>query len=113
MASRRELKRRIKSIKSTSQITKAMQMVAASRMRRAQQRTAASRPYSEHIRGIVADVVGRPGAETHALLVQRPVERVEFVTVTPDRGLAGALVTSLNRETARQISSLGKPARVV
>ncbi|MBV9279716.1 MAG: F0F1 ATP synthase subunit gamma, partial [Chloroflexi bacterium] len=98
MANRREIRRRIKSITNTAQITKAMQMVAASRMRRAQARVASARPYSEHIRGIIADIAGRSGSETHPLMVQREVRRVEIVTVAPDRGLAGALVTNLNRE---------------
>jgi F-type H+-transporting ATPase subunit gamma len=113
MASRRELKRRIRSITNTSQITKAMQMVAASRMKRAQTRVAASRPYAEHMRSIVADISGRTGAETHPLMAQREIRTVEVVTITPDRGLAGGLVTNVNRETTRLIESLGHPARVV
>src|SRR5437588_3167902 len=113
MASRREIRRRIKSIKNTAQITKAMQMIAASRMRRSQARVTASRPYAEHMRGIVADVSGRSGAETHPFLVQRPIQNVGVLTLTPDRGLAGGLVTNLNRETIRLIRSLDHPARVV
>lgn len=113
MASRREIKRRIKSITSTAQITKAMQMVAASRMRRAQGRVASARPYAEHVQAIVADVSGRSGAESHPLLVRREVKNVEFVTVTPDRGLAGALVAGLNRETSRQRREAEGPVRIV
>lgn len=113
MASRREIKRRIRSIKNTAQITKAMQMVAASRMRRAQSRVAGTRPYAQHIRGIVADVSGRSGAGDHPLLAQREVNNVEIVTITPDRGLAGALVSNLNRETVRLVTSLKKPSRIV
>src|SRR5579884_2684186 len=113
MASRREIKRRIRSIRNTAQITKAMQMVAASRMRRAQQRVAASRPYAEHIRSIVADVSSRSGAESHPLLVQREIRNIEVVTITPDRGLAGALVTNVNREFSRLTQSLGHPFQVV
>lgn len=113
MASRREIRRRVKSIKNTAQITKAMQMVAASRMRRAQTRVTATRPYAQHIRSIVADVSGRSGAESHPLLVQRPVANVGIVTITPDRGLAGALVTNINRETSRLTRELGHPFSVV
>jgi F-type H+-transporting ATPase subunit gamma len=113
MASRRELKRRIKSITSTAQITKALQMVAASRMRRAQQRVSASRPYAEHIRGIVADVSGRPGAGSHPLLLPREVKNVALLSITPDRGLAGALVTNVNRETLRVAKSQSHPVRTV
>ena len=97
MATRREIRRRIRSISNTAKITKALQTVAASRMRRAQARVAASRPYAEHMRAIVADVSGRSGAETHPLLVQRDIRTVEIVTVGPDRGLAGRLVTNLIR----------------
>jgi F-type H+-transporting ATPase subunit gamma len=113
MASQREIKRRIKSIRNTAQITKAMQMVAASRMRRAQARVAASRPYSEALIEIVADVTHRAGAETHPLLAHRDVKTVEIITVTPDRGLAGALVSNINRETMRLIRRLDKPVKVV
>src|SRR5579864_8456438 len=113
MASRRQLRRRIRSITNTAQITKAMQMVAASRMRRAQARVAAARPYAEHIGAIVADVSGRSGAESHPLLVQRDVTTVEVVVVTPNRGLAGGLITNLNRETARVVGAVGHPVRVV
>lgn len=113
MATRREIRRRIRSIRNTAQITKAMQMVAASRMRRAQGRVTAARPYAEAIRDIVADISSRPGAQGHPLLAQRPVNNVEIVTITPDRGLAGALVTNLNRETARLARSLDHPIRIV
>jgi F-type H+-transporting ATPase subunit gamma len=113
VASRRELKRRIRSIKNTAQITKAMQMVAASKMRRAQARMAATRPYAEHIRGIVADVAGRSGAESHPLLTQREVKAIDVIIVSPDGGFAGALVTNLNRETARQLREFGVPTRII
>jgi F-type H+-transporting ATPase subunit gamma len=113
MATRREIRRRIRSIRNTAQITKAMQMVAASRMRRAQGRVAAARPYAEAIRDIVADISSRPGAQDHPLLAQRPVKNVEIVTITPDRGLAGALITNLNRETVRLARSIDHPIRIV
>jgi len=113
MASQRIIRRRIRSIKNTAQITKAMQMVAASRMRRAQAAVAASRPYAEHIGEIVADVSGRSGAEGHPLLAQREIQAVEIVTITPDRGLAGALVTNVNREMTRLTGTIGKPFQVI
>jgi F-type H+-transporting ATPase subunit gamma len=84
-----------------AQITKAMQMVSAAKMRRAQQRVQQSRPYAEHLRGIVADVGARPGVQDHPLLAQRDVKTVEIITISPDGGLAGGLVTNLNRETVR------------
>jgi F-type H+-transporting ATPase subunit gamma len=114
MAAQREIKRRIRSIKNTAQITKAMQTVAASRMRRAQQRVAATRPYAQHIRAIVADVAGKSGAENHPLLARRDVHGVEVLMISPDRGLAGAMVTNIKRETSRLIQRQGQnPTRVI
>jgi len=72
MASQREIKRRIRSIKNTAQITKAMQMVAASRMRKAQQQVTDTRAYAQHIRGIVADISRRSGADEHPLSAMAP-----------------------------------------
>jgi F-type H+-transporting ATPase subunit gamma len=113
MASRRELRRRIRSIKNTAQITKAMQTVAASRMRRAQQRVAATRPYAQHIRAIVADVAGKEGAGSHPMLAQRPIRNAEVLMISPDRGLAGAMVTNIKRETSRLIGAQQHPVRVI
>src|SRR5947209_13726525 len=113
MASQREIKRRIRSIKNTAQITKAMQMVAASRMRRAQQQVADTRSYAQHIRGIVADISHRSGADDHPLLTKRDGGRVEIVVLTPDRGLAGSLVVNMNREAIRLAERVGGDIRVV
>lgn len=113
MASQREIKRRIRSIKNTAQITKAMQMVAASRMRRAQQQVTDTRAYAQHIRGIVADISRRSGADDHPLLTKRDGGRVEIVVLTPDRGLAGSLVVNMNRETVRLAERVGGDVRVV
>ena len=102
MPSTREIRRRIRSVKNTAQITKAMQMVASSKMRRAQERVHQSRPYSEQLRGLVsrlASVTGDVGAGTEiALLKQRPVHHIGFVLITPDRGLCGALPSNINRK---------------
>ena len=113
MASQREIKRRIRSIKNTAQITKAMQMVAASRMRRAQQQVTDTRAYAQHIRGIVADISRRSGADDHPLLTKRDGGRVEIVVLTPDRGLAGSLVVNMNREVVRLAERVGGDIRVV
>ena len=113
MASQREIKRRIRSIKNTAQITKAMQMVAASRMRKAQQQVSDTRAYAQHIRGIVADISSRSGADAHPLLTKREGKRVEIVVLTPDRGLAGSLVVNMNRETVRLAERVGGDVRVV
>jgi F-type H+-transporting ATPase subunit gamma len=102
MPSTLEIRRRIRSVKNTAQITKAMQMVASSKMRRAQERVQQSRPYSEQLRGLVsrlASVTGDIGAGTEiALLKQRPVHHIGFVLITPDRGLSGALPSNINRK---------------
>jgi F-type H+-transporting ATPase subunit gamma len=113
MASQREIKRRIRSTQNMAQITKALQMVAASRMRRAQMRVQASRPYSEAMTEIVADIMSRPGATEHPLLVQREIREADIVLVSPNRGLAGALITNVNREAARLVERIGVPARFV
>ncbi len=113
MASRREIRRRIRSVNGLAQITKAMQMVAASRMRRAQTRVNASRPYAEAMRDMVANLAGRRGAREHPLLAQREVRTAELVLITPDRGLAGAMVTNINRATLRFIQKSAEPVRVV
>lgn len=113
MANRREIRRRIRSVKNLAQITKAMQMVAASRMRRAQARVTASRPYADAMRDVVAQLAARSGARDHPLLKERELHHLELVTITPDRGLAGALVTNINRATHRFVDGQSHPVRVV
>lgn len=113
MASRREIRRRIRSVKNLAQITKAMQMVAASRMRRAQERVAAARPYAEAMREVVAQLAARSGGREHMLLREREAGDIEIVMVTPDRGLAGALVTNINRAVARFVAGQQAGVHVV
>jgi F-type H+-transporting ATPase subunit gamma len=102
MATIRQIRRRIRSITNTAKITKAMELVAASKMRRAQQRALAARPYAERMRGTLADLVTRDikGDPVHPLLEVRPVERVLLLQLTPDRGLCGGLNTHMNRYAA-------------
>ena len=103
MASTREIRRRIRSIKNTAQITKAMQMVASSKMRRAQERVQQARPYAEQIRALVsrlANAAGEDIGEGVELLKQRPVHNIGIVMITPDRGLSGALPSNINRKAA-------------
>ncbi|HEY6410193.1 MAG TPA: ATP synthase F1 subunit gamma [Ktedonobacteraceae bacterium] len=109
MASTREIRRRIKSVKNTAQITKAMQMVASSKMRRAQERVQQSRPYAEQIRALVsrlANAVGEDIGEGVTLLKQRPIHNIGIVMITPDRGLAGALPSNINRKAASTAKEL-------
>src|SRR3989442_15689592 len=100
MPSTREVRRRIRSVKNTAQITKAMQMVASSKMRRRQERVQQSRPYSEQLRALVSRLANASGddlGEGIALLKQRPVRNIGIVLLTPDRGLCGALPSNINR----------------
>lgn len=101
MASTREVRRRIRSVKNTAQITKAMQMVASSKMRRAQERVQQARPYSEQIRALVSRLANASGddlGEDVALLKERPVHTIGMILLTPDRGLCGALPSNINRK---------------
>src|SRR2546426_8296503 len=103
MPSTREVRRRIRSVKNTAQITKAMQMVASSKMRRAQERVQQARPYSEQLRALVsrlANAAGEDIGQGVALLTQRPVHNIGYILITPDRGLCGALAGNINRRAA-------------
>jgi len=100
LPSLRDIRRRIRSIRNTAKITKAMELVAASRLRRAQMRVTAARPYAEAMRALMAELGGLApsgGESLHPLLVQREVRGVGVLLVTPDRGLAGALNTNVIR----------------
>jgi F-type H+-transporting ATPase subunit gamma len=97
-----DIRRRIRSVKSTQQITKAMKMVAASKLRRSQERVIAARPYAATLGATLASVTGRippreDGAPAHPLLAQREEKRVVLVVVTGDKGLCGAFNTNVNR----------------
>ena len=103
MPSTREIRRRIKSVKNTAHITKAMQMVASSKMRRAQDRVKQSRSYADQLRGLVsrlARVTGEDVGGEIALLKERPVHKIGLVAITPDGGLCGALPSNINRKAA-------------
>jgi F-type H+-transporting ATPase subunit gamma len=120
MPSLRDIRRRIRSIRNTAKITKAMELVAASRLRRAQMRVTAARPYSEAMRALVAELGGQApsgGEALHPLLVQREVRTVGVLLVTPDRGLAGALNTNIIRRGTELIleheRSEGRTVQVV
>ena len=115
MATIREVKRRIRSVKNTAKITKAMEMVAASKMRRSQERCIAARPYADKMRHVLAHLAAQrqEGDETQPLLMHRPVGRIELVHITPDRGLCGGLNASLNRTAAHFILDQSAPVSVV
>jgi F-type H+-transporting ATPase subunit gamma len=94
-----DLRRRIRSVKNTQQVTKAMKMVSAAKLRRAQDRTIAARPYAAMFRQVLADiaaaVAGDDDAGSHPLLARRPENRILLLVLTADRGLAGAFNTNL------------------
>jgi F-type H+-transporting ATPase subunit gamma len=100
MANTRDIRRRIKSIRNTAQITKAMQMVAASKMRRAQMNALASRPYAGLMNKVLVSLQRRTDPKLHPLLEVRPVKKELVLIISTDKGLAGALNTNLFREIA-------------
>ena len=101
MATPREIRRRIQSIKNTSQITRAMEMVAASKMRRAQQAVTASRPYSDRLRLMIGDLAAMAASDEEQqefpLLERREINRSQVMLITADRGLAGAFNSNVIR----------------
>src|SRR4051794_12401289 len=97
-ANTRDIRRRIKSIKNTAQITKAMQMVAASKMRKAQQAALAGRPYAELLNKVLVSLQGRTDAGLNDLLEVRPLQKELVLVISTDKGLCGGLNTNLLRE---------------
>ena len=101
MPSTRDIRRRIKSVRNTAQITKAMQMVAAAKMRKAQQAALAGRPYATLMNEVLAEVTKDQSDFTHPLLEQRGGTRRCVILVSTDKGLCGSLNSNLLREAAR------------
>jgi len=101
MPSTRDIRRRIKSVKNTSQITKAMQMVASSKMRKAQMAALAGRPYATLMNSVLGAVATETGDFSHSFLETRTVRKRGVILVTTDKGLCGALNSNLLREAAR------------
>ena len=116
MPSVRQLKRRIRSVENTAKITKAMSMIAASKMRRAQEAALTSRPYSDSLNNLLADLAAQPQEDedtVHSLLVTREISRVEVILITPDRGLTGGLNSNINRAAGQFVSEYGDDARII
>jgi len=101
MPSTRDIRRRIKSVKNTAQITKAMQMVAAAKMRKAQQSALAGRPYATLMNNVLAEVTANAGDFAHPLMEARKVNKVALVLISTDKGLCGGLNSNLMREAAK------------
>ncbi len=113
MASQRDIRRRIQSSKNIKQITRAMQFVAASKLKRAQEATLASRPYADKLDEVLADLAIVLGGEDHPLLVRREGGKRLIILITTDRGLAGALNTNTIRFAAQQITETSGDLTVV
>lgn len=103
MANAKELRKQIGSIKNTQKITSAMEMVAASKMRKAQDRMSRGRPYSDHIRTVIGHVANASPEYRHQYMVEREVKRVGYILVTTDKGLCGGLNINLLKAAVRDI----------
>lgn len=105
MPSTRDIRRRIRGVKNIRQVTKAMHMVAAARLRRAQAKAEAARPFAERLGVILQDVFAANPATRHPLLVQRPLRRVGLVVISSDRGLCGAFNAGILREAGHFVEA--------
>ncbi|MDP4598674.1 MAG: F0F1 ATP synthase subunit gamma [Pseudomonadales bacterium] len=105
MANAKELRKQIGSIKNTQKITSAMEMVAASKMRKAQERMSRGRPYSDHIREVIGHVANASPEYRHQFMIERPVKRVGYIIVTTDKGLCGGLNINLLKATVKHIKT--------
>src|SRR6266545_3384800 len=106
MATEREIKLRVRSIKNIQQVTKAQQTISASKMRRAQEAVLASRPFEERLREVLNDLAPYADPETSPLLVKRPVQRALVILITSDRGFVGAMNTNTMRTALRHAENL-------
>lgn len=108
MAGGKEVKGKIKSVQNTQKITKAMEMVAASKMRKAQERVEATRPYADKIRRTVGHIANANVGYTHPFLEEREVKRVGIIVVSTDRGLCGGLNINLFRRVLAEMNEWDK-----
>jgi F-type H+-transporting ATPase subunit gamma len=101
MSNTKAIRQRIKGVQNTAKITRAMEMIASSKMRKAQERGLAGRPYSDKIKQVIADLaaLSQVNGDTHPLLRKRPINKIAILHITPDRGLVGGLDANLNRKT--------------
>ncbi len=113
MANIRLIGRRIRSVQSTAKITKAMEMVATSKMRKAQEAVLAGRPYAEKMQEVLADLASQPGNALHPLLERREPHRIAIIHITADRGLCGGLNTNMNRATVNFMLESHIPATLI
>jgi F-type H+-transporting ATPase subunit gamma len=108
MATLRDIRRRIRSVESTQKITRAMKLVAAAKLRRAQERIIAARPYAAKMAELLASLVSRAEGEAHPLLVRRPAARKRLVIITADKGLCGAFNSNILRASLAFLREQGE-----
>ena len=115
MPSVRDIRLRVRSVVNTSKVTNAMSLIAASKMRRAQNSVTQGRPFAEKIQEVIAHLAAQPSEEitAHPLLRSRSVERIGVLVVSPDRGLCGGMHANLNRRVGQFILDQPAPARVI
>ena len=106
MAGGKEIKTKITSVQNTRKITKAMEMVAASKMRRAQDQMFATRPYAQKMATVVSHVASSHPEYKHPFLIERPMKRAGFIAISTDRGLCGGLNTNLFKKSLNKIGEL-------
>jgi F-type H+-transporting ATPase subunit gamma len=121
MAKTQHLRRRIRSVKNTMQVTRAMKMVSAARLRRSQENLLAARPYAQRIRAVLRSLAARANPEGHPLLRVREERKIEVVVICADRGLCGSFNTNIlkrafqflaeNRDKRVELHAVGKKAR--
>lgn len=111
----RQIRRRIRSVQSTIRVTRAMEMIAASKMRRAQQAVEESRPYAQRIYELLSHLEALLGSEevVHPLMQKREVQRIGLIHITPDRGLCGGLNSNLNRQSGEFLLQQSVPTSVI
>jgi len=110
VATLRDIRRRIRSVESTQKITRAMKLVAAAKLRRAQERILGARPYATKMAELLASLVGRTEGEAHPLLERRPAARRRLVIVTADKGLCGAFNSNVLRASLAYLREQGDTA---
>jgi F-type H+-transporting ATPase subunit gamma len=106
MASLQHIRRRIASVKNTQKITKAMKLVSASKLRRAQERILTARPYAKKMAEVLGALGARTNREYHPLLQKRPVKKIEMIVLTSDRGLCGGFNTNILRRAMEALEEL-------
>ncbi len=108
MATLRDIRRRIRSVESTQKITRAMKLVAAAKLRRAQERILSARPYAVKMAELLSSLVSRAEGEAHPLLVRRPAARKRLVIITADKGLCGAFNSNILRASLAFLREQGE-----